>query len=784
MDTLLELDSFDATLEALSTIYGTQESDIETFKAFMYEGYLMESGAEPDIIMEGALDIFKTIADGIKKFIERVKEFFKKILTYINAGTEELDKLAAKVKEHINDKDIDFTIDGYKFTVVDKKGPDTTEFQRIVSEYNDDMANLKELKDADVKKKLTDWLSESNLDKLRGTVLGTGNSIDESEYLDTIRQYYRDGEESTSEITVDKAYVNNIISGSKKLEEVKKSAIKDRDTLITLLSKTEAFFNKSLPMVYKGNDLKANVAKIDVSDNKFSKEDDYRSVGDSQTKIITTYASIKSRQVNKIASMINLVAAERVNALRDQVKQERTILKRCLFGNTTSSKSDDKVEEAMQIFPGLGYGGRGFDTYAMESSILDHKYYDQLTQMALVTEAKFLTESILSGKTSWLMEADMNKTGGAIKQALVEIIESVVATFRKKAIGEAAKYKPWLDEIKGGLVEKAKAKKEFKMASFGKANYAGMANSIMGSIRKAYANKNYEDYSYAKDVVNFFDSLDKINDDSSRAVMLNYFRTGKADVKLDTVTLSGSALANEVPNMIKYVEQYGNAVTKPADNISNTFKSQSEKFSVTESTTGSSYLDLIGRPICESDVVLCTDYNDIFGPVSVSETVVREGMDLYQFWIGGNETTTIPLRRYPVTEADEVKIGNSNAGNTEANKSNASNQAGSGNEGAKEAKDITSATQATSVDDPNAKQPEGGDKKTNNQAVTYKKNTDRFFKNAITTYIKAREEQFIAYVNALSEIDGSRPKFDKNGKYISKAESKKNDQEAVQTESK
>ena len=779
MDILLELDSFDATFEALSTIYGTQESDIETFKAFMYEGYLMESGADSDIVMEGALDIFKTIADGIKKFIERVKEFFKKILTYLNAGTEDLDKLAAKVKEHIKDKDVDFTIDGYKFTVVDKKGPDTSEFQKIVAEYNEDMANLKELKDAEVKNRLTDWLSESKLDKLRGTVLGTGNSIDESDYLDTIRKYYRNDEESTSEIKVDKNYVNGIIDGSKKLEEVKKSAIKDRDTLVTLLSKTEAFFDKSLPMIYKGNDLQANVAKISTTDNKFSKENNYQSIGDAQSKILTTYAAIKSRQVNKIAGMINLVASERVNALKDQIKQERTVLKRCLFGNT----SDSKVEEAMQIFPEIGYGGRGFDTYAMESSVLNHKYYDQITQMALVTEAKFLTESVLSGRVQQITEADMDKTAGKIKQALAEIIESVVAAFRKKAIGETAKYKPWLDEIRDGLVEKAKAKKEFKMASFSKANYATMANSIMGAIRKAYSNKNYEDYSFAKDVVNGLDSLEKINDDSSRAVMLNYFRTGKADVKLDTVTLSGSALANEVPNMVKYLEQYGNTVTKPAENISNTFKTQSERFSVTESAMGSSYLDLIGRPICESDVVLCPDYEQVFGPVAVSELVVREGMDFYQFWVGGSESVTVPLKKHPVTEAGETNIGNANGGNTEANKSNANNQNASGNEGAKEAKDITSATQATSVDDPNAKQPEG-EQKTNNQAVTYKKNADRFFKNAITTYIKAREEQFLAYVNALSEIDGSRPKFDDKGKYIPKADKQKNDQEAVQAQSK
>ena len=37
------------------------------------------------------------------------------------------------------------------------------------------------------------------------------------------------------------------------------------------------------------------------------------------------------------------------------------------------------------------------------------------------------------------------------------------------------------------IVEKAKAKKEFKMANFADADYAQMANTIVSSIKKAYA---------------------------------------------------------------------------------------------------------------------------------------------------------------------------------------------------------------------------------------------------------------------------------------------------------
>lgn len=752
-------ESYDCTCEALSIIYGTQESDMNTFKAFVYEGYLMESGATRDIVMEGAFDIFKSIADGIKKFIERIKEFFKKILLYITAAYDDLDKVAKQAEPIVkNMKEVDFTIDGYKFTVLDTSGPNIKEFQNIVSEYNSDMEDLAKVKDAEIKKKLLDWMSDSHLDKLRAEVLGVSTSITEDDYLDEIRKYYRDGEDSSGDIKVTKSMVMDIIGHAKRLEDVKKAAIKDRDNLIALLSRTETFFNKNLPTMYRGNQMQGNTAKISVADNKFSKEDNYQNVTDSSVKLITTYATFKSRQVNKIASMINLVACERVNALRDQIKQERVVLRKCLFND---KREDVKVEEsAIQIFPNIGYNGRCFTTYAMESNVIDSKAYDAISQMVLLNEATFLTQSALTNRVHYLMEADMDSGLGKVKSAIGAIIESVVAAFRKKAIGEASKYKPWLDEIKGGLADKAKEKKEFKMANFADADYNAMANTIVSSIRKAYASKDYNDTSFAKDIINSFDSFEKINDDSSRALMLNYFRTGKADAKLDIATFNGSSLAGKVPEMIKYIEQYGNNVTKPAENISSTFKTQNEAFKVTESfMNGSTFLDLIGKPICESEVVLCTDYNEMFSPVSESKhTIVTEDTD-----IGGK------VEGLGKAGAEAVKAA--------------------GGEGAKEsnqqAEEVKSATQVSSTDDPKVAAENGtAEKKTNNAAVTYKKNVDRFFKNCITLYIKAREEQFLAYVNALSEIDGGKPKFDKNGKYLSKEKEKKEDEAAVQTESK
>ena len=181
------LDDYSPTYEALLTIYEVMESDTKTFKSYLYAGTMVDSGASHDIIMESISDVFNSIVEGIREFIKKIKEFFKKILMYITTATEELDKVAAKVKPLINDMDIKFTIDGYKFTVMEKTAPNMNEFSNIVSSYNDDMDRLDKLKEKEIKAEIENWLNESNLDKLRGQVLGSNQSIPEDDYLEEIR---------------------------------------------------------------------------------------------------------------------------------------------------------------------------------------------------------------------------------------------------------------------------------------------------------------------------------------------------------------------------------------------------------------------------------------------------------------------------------------------------------------------------------------------------------------------------------------------------------------------
>lgn len=741
------MDSYEYTCEALSIIYESLESDSEVFKSFLASGIMMETSMPNDIIMESVSDTFSSISKGIHKFIESVKSFFKNVLLHITASKQDLDKLAKEVEKVIKDKDnIDFEISGYEFTVSNTNPPNIDELGKIVTNYNADMANLKDLKIKDIKDNIIDWMTESNLDRLRGEILGTNNSIPESDYLSEIRKYYRNGEDSTSTIKINKDKVLNIISKSNSLEELKKSAIKDRDEFVTLLTKTENFFGRTIQTYYKDNTKHSNVSKISIDNNKFSKTDNDMAVDENAIKIISAYAMYKNKQVKKLSGMINLVVCERVNAIKDQIEMERDILKKCLFNK--SSKVTDSYD--------ISSSCKNYVVEAMESNISSYKLYDELSRNILLQESNFIVDSINNGSITSLMEADekTSKLGNNIKKTIMDIVESIISAFRKRAIGDTKKYKPWIEDImkeENKLAEKASTYKQYPLLSFAKPTETNkMVTDLTGAINTAYSNTDYNDVSWASNILSDYDSMDKLSDVNLRKKLKNYYSCGKPVDAFKANNVSGSQLANSIGTLTNYILNY-DKITSGVEKLSSTLKSKSEGFKVQESVNPNTILGVLGCPICETDLVLCSNYDSVFNPITEANSP-----------LAGPTGSTMKNAQNSVK--NETKIGN------DAKKS------------ATDTKEVSDKPEVNNDDkvrdDSKFKdlksETNEGEKKGNSAATKYKNAVDNFFKVTTTTYITARESQFYEYLKVLSDIDGQPPKFNDKGEYIPKSERKDN----------
>lgn len=327
----------------LAEIYSLEDMTLQIAKENVKYVHAYQTIGNVDILTEGFTDSLQKIGNFFKAMIEKIKQFFKKIFEYIDACFLDIDKFVKKYKKELDAvSKVDFTVNGFEWTM--HEPPNMEPFQKLVSDYNDAIADASKLKKSDIIKDQDEFLSKSNLDKLRGEILGSKEPIDEDDWSETVRKYYRNGEIDAQSIQVDVSMFRQYVNDADSLVKKKKEAEKTRDDLIVLLDKTQRFFDKKAPVVYGSGVKKIKTTRANVTDNDFKTGDDaYTAYTDSTASAVEAMLRFKYNQANKMASMINLVATERANAYKDQVKMTREIIKRSLF---KSSTPEDEKKEA------------------------------------------------------------------------------------------------------------------------------------------------------------------------------------------------------------------------------------------------------------------------------------------------------------------------------------------------------------------------------------------------------------------------------------------------------
>lgn len=328
----------------LNDIYCLESMHFATIQDSMRIRYLYETTGDLAILTEGFSDIVSSMGKFFKTMIEKIKEFFKKVLMKISSYFMDIDKFCAKYKTELDKiTNVDFDIRGFEFTLHDE--PNMEPFHKIVDDYNAGLSDAVKMKVSDIVKEQNAYLATDNLNRLRGVILGNNSPIMEEDFLEEIRKYYRKGEIDTVEVHVDTTMFRDIVRGSSALMKEKKEAERTRDTLISLLQKTENFFNKKVPTVYdsKGN-RSVELRSLSIDNNKVSVSGNELKTISGTTESIDRFVRFKYNQVKEISSMVNLVATERVNAYKDKVKMHREIIQKALFDKSTTTEIDDAKE--------------------------------------------------------------------------------------------------------------------------------------------------------------------------------------------------------------------------------------------------------------------------------------------------------------------------------------------------------------------------------------------------------------------------------------------------------
>ena len=324
-------------IDCLSDIISLEQFHFDIVKENIRYNHMKKiPNTTPDILTEAFSDIIGKMGEFFKKMITSVKEFFRKFFMYINSLFMDIDKFVRKYKKELNAVDkVDFEVYSYQFTMHDE--PNLEELEKIVNGYNDDITNANKLKVDEIKVKQNEFLSTGNLRELRGKILGSNNPIDEEDFLDEVRKYYRNGEDKEETLKIGLSEFRQAMSDADSCVKELKAAEKLRDNFIIQLDKAQKFFDQKAPIMYKDSNPTINMKKAELKDNKFSSTDDDVYISNSKADAVNQMIRFRYNQTKEVASIINIVVRERGNAYKGRVKVIKEIITKALYNKNTDT---------------------------------------------------------------------------------------------------------------------------------------------------------------------------------------------------------------------------------------------------------------------------------------------------------------------------------------------------------------------------------------------------------------------------------------------------------------
>jgi len=380
---------------------------------------LLESGESSQIITESFSDFFSKIKEIIDKIIEFIKKLFNKFIisfnkligsdTYLKKHLKDLDKFKDEDKftfsngyeytfnPNIPSVDVliefgdSFVFDNYTTgntpnaaikdkinalkTAETKNGAESSEYKTALSELIDACKTHYE--------KLTNELDNgTRYDKYRQDIIGAKTPIDDNEYSDELFSVFRDDTSDSSDIDVDKSYINKAITRYKGYDKLIKNTKKQR----TEIERAYKNIKKNI------EDLSSSGYDGDKKVIRLTSADDSTSItnilyNQELSNEIDTYLKAKCNEVETVSNLHTMAFSAKLDAINAALKQDKSILYRGLqkvngFRHEGVSLVD--LGSTISILD-PGYYGKEFDVEEKESSKeLNFSFgYDLLSDLKL-----------------------------------------------------------------------------------------------------------------------------------------------------------------------------------------------------------------------------------------------------------------------------------------------------------------------------------------------------------------------------------------------------------------
>jgi hypothetical protein len=337
-------DDFDITAAMLESFIVLEQvfTDINRNQmTSMHYGVIEENY---DILEEGFRDFFSSAVEFFKSMVKKFTEFMKRIFMMINAYIGNFDKFLENYKDRIEKLNPDFTIQGFKFEF-DSRVPHIDRIRSIINDFNSELSDVDKITKEGIMKEREEFTSDIFVNKIRAEVIGASGSITKDNYLRTIKQKFRSGSDETENIKVDSTVLKNTVSGYPDLKKTYKECSQQRDRVILLIESMKTFFERGVNINYSGDNkvLQAHNVSINDDGSRIDKGDavDTKNSTSNHEKLNLFY-SFKLLQAKELGGIAVTAAIEKVNALKEALKQSEQIIRRSLHSSTKAESGETK----------------------------------------------------------------------------------------------------------------------------------------------------------------------------------------------------------------------------------------------------------------------------------------------------------------------------------------------------------------------------------------------------------------------------------------------------------
>lgn len=329
---------------------------------------ILGSYGDDNIITESFSDFFDKIKDTIRKFIEWIKKVFKQFVLKINQlfQSEKYIKKNNKLLNKFESQD-EFEFNGYEFKHINESDiPKANAQDAFVSSdqgenylaksnwYDngqDDLDNTdgnkteRTKQTTDINAALDTRLTQlnDNLDDFyetfRGQVIGKNEKYDSNEFPNVLFSFFRNEEDTPSNITIDATYVSEAYRRFDKYKDTVKSIEKTQKEIIKNYEALEKYLDKMIKLTKADKENTLSISSASSNTYVSTQIDKLGGITDLKDKKVydtstfdkmNNYLKVQSSKVNQMCSIHTQAFSAKLEAAKDQFKQDKKILYKAL----------------------------------------------------------------------------------------------------------------------------------------------------------------------------------------------------------------------------------------------------------------------------------------------------------------------------------------------------------------------------------------------------------------------------------------------------------------------